>query len=428
MVGDNLRSSDNQWRMNIMLESKEAYTYKGATVLEPKKGIYHNLIVVDVISLYPSMAILHNISFDTVNCECCKDDQDARIPYEISNMSNSDSDSDGRENKNYWICKRIEGIFPKKLSLFKDERIRQKQLGNKIKQLALKILINGGYGVFGNRFFKYYDPRVAELITAYGKYTLTKMQEIAKEMGLNVVYGDTDSLFIDICINDYEECNTKNNRSRTVMQVNNNTITGQVSKFKEECNKRLKIEVEHSKTYKTAIISSKKKHYIGWTGIPGVAPDIVGMEGDKNDRPKWINNVFRQVVEGILGVNKNNADPISVLEKSISDLELGNVNHELLTRSVKLSKNPEEYHNINDRKRRLGLAVGARKGDVIEYYESDNSKTGYSLNHQDLSVRKYKLMLWKTVKEILEIAGYDISSLENELVFTIVKVRRYEYP
>ena len=79
MVGDNLRSSDYKWRMYIMLESKEAYTYKGGTVLAPKKGIYHNLVVVDVISLYPSMAILHNISFDTVNCECCKDDPNAKI-------------------------------------------------------------------------------------------------------------------------------------------------------------------------------------------------------------------------------------------------------------------------------------------------------------------------------------------------------------
>lgn len=83
----------------------------------------------------------------------------------------------------------------------------------------------------------------------------------------------------------------------------------------------------------------------------------------------------------------------------------------------KLSKNPEEYHNTYDRKRRLGIAVGARKGDVIEYYECDSNKAGYSLNHQDISVRKYKLMLWKTVKEILGIAGYEISSLENELVF-----------
>ena len=43
---------------------------------------------------------------------------------------------------------------------FKEERLRQKKLGNRVKRLALKILINSGYGVFG---FKYYDARVAEL-------------------------------------------------------------------------------------------------------------------------------------------------------------------------------------------------------------------------------------------------------------------------
>jgi hypothetical protein len=44
-----------------------------------------------------------------------------------------------------------------------------------------------------------------------------------------------------------------------------------------------------TKTYKTAIISDKKKHYLGWTGKEGDKPDIVGMEGSKNDRPQWIN-------------------------------------------------------------------------------------------------------------------------------------------
>jgi DNA polymerase I len=393
-----------------MLESKEAYTYKGATVLEPKKGIYHNLVVVDVISLYPTMAVLHNISFDTVNCECYRDDPNAKISSEISSMINSDPNM--KDKKEYWICKKTEGIFPKKLRLFKEERIRQKELGNMVKQMALKILINGGYGVFGSRFFKYYDPRVAELITAYGRYTLTKMQEFAEEMGLNVIYGDTDSLFIDI---NYGK--TEIVRSQISTQVSDNRIAELISKFKAECNKRLGVEVQHAKTYKTAIISSKKKHYIGWTGIPGTAPDIVGMEGDKNDRPRWINKVFRLVAENILGVNESSADPISTIKKSISDLELGRVNHELLTRSVRLSRNPKEYQNPNDRKRRLGLAAGARKGDVIEYYESDNNKAGYSPDYQDISVGKYKLMLWKTVREILKIAGYDISSLENELIF-----------
>jgi hypothetical protein len=59
------------------------------------------------------------------------------------------------------------------------------------------------------------------------------------------------------------------------------------------------------------------------------------MEGEKNDRPKWINNVFRQTAYDII---VNNRDPIINLKKAIYDLELGNVNPELLKRSTKLSK------------------------------------------------------------------------------------------
>ena len=36
-------------------------------------------------------------------------------------------------------------------------------------QQGLKILINGGYGLFGDETFKYYDIRVAELTTVYGR-------------------------------------------------------------------------------------------------------------------------------------------------------------------------------------------------------------------------------------------------------------------
>jgi DNA polymerase elongation subunit (family B) len=174
----------------------------------------------------------------------------------------------------------------------------------------------------------------------------------------------------------------------------------------------LGVEIEHAKTYQTAIISDKKKHYIGWTGVEGKEPEIVGMEGDKNDRPKWINTVFRQTVRDIV----NNTDANANLKKAISDLELHNVEPELLKRSNRLSKNPEEYENENDRKRKIGLAIGARKGDVIEYFESDNYKEGYSLNPQDISIRRYKIMVWKAVKDILEIAGYDIAVIEQEFI------------
>ena len=64
---------------NRQKQESTELSYIGGSVLQPKKGFYHNLIVVDVASLYPSMAILHNISFDTVNCQCCKDNSESRI-------------------------------------------------------------------------------------------------------------------------------------------------------------------------------------------------------------------------------------------------------------------------------------------------------------------------------------------------------------
>jgi DNA polymerase I len=376
--------------------------YVGGIVLQPKKGLYHDLIVVDVTSLYPTIAILHNLSFDTINCSCCEGDLQCRIAKDIT--------KDCKIEKGYWICKqKEEGAFSRKLKIFKEERLKQKKLGNQVKQLALKILINGGYGVFGSPHFRYYDPRVAELITAYGRYTISKMKDIAQDIGFKIVYGDTDSLFLHY--------GNENNNVGNKTGLSINTVES-LSRFKEECGKQLGVEIEHAKTYKTAIISDKKKHYIGWTGgIQGNEPDIVGMEGDKNDRPKWINSVFRQAVYDIVtNSSKNgNCDPIANLKKAISDLQSGKVNPELLKRSHRLSKNPEDYENENDRKRKIGLAVGAMKGDVIEYFESD-SKEGYSLDRQDVSIKKYKVMLWKTVKDILEVSGYDIAAIERELI------------
>jgi DNA polymerase I len=134
------------------------------------------------------MAILHNLSSDTVNCGCCEDILQYRIDKDIT--------KDCKIEEEYWVCKQKEGAFPKKLKIFKEERLKQKKLGNHVKQLALKVLINGGYGVFGSQYFKYYDPRVAELITAYGRYMISKMKDIAQNMGFEIVYGDTDSLFL----------------------------------------------------------------------------------------------------------------------------------------------------------------------------------------------------------------------------------------
>jgi DNA polymerase, archaea type len=64
--------------------------YGGGNSMEPKKGFYKNEPVdeLDVKGMYPTIAIKYNISFETVNCRCCKDNLGARIPAEIMNEIN----------------------------------------------------------------------------------------------------------------------------------------------------------------------------------------------------------------------------------------------------------------------------------------------------------------------------------------------------
>ena len=57
----------------------------------------------------------------------------------------------------------------------------------------------------------------------------------------------------------------------------------------------------------------------------------------------------------------HNIEPIINLKKAIYDLKFGNVNSEVLQRSVRLCKNPDEYENENDLIRKIGLASWSKE-------------------------------------------------------------------
>ena len=161
------------------------------------------------------MIINHNVSPETVNCSCCRHDLKARAMFDKNILKDcqyvSKKDDDG-----YWICQRKKGLFSKILQELTGERVRYKNEGKEIESIAIKAIINSGYGVFGHPHFKYYDPKVAEIVTALGRKTISEMQKIVSEMGFTILYGDTDSLFV------------------------NNLKSKDVSKFIEECKERVK--------------------------------------------------------------------------------------------------------------------------------------------------------------------------------------------
>jgi hypothetical protein len=382
----------------LFLKGKESVKesckeYKGAMVLEPTKGIHFDVHVFDVTSLYPTIIIKYNLSPETVNCACCRNNP-------MAGKEVSDEITDGclyqsREGR-YWICQRSRGLFSKILGNLTRARIEYKNNGSEIESQAVKAIINSGYGVFGHPHFKYCDPRVAELVTAFGRQILGRMQSIAKKSGFTVLYGDTDSLFVSSvgCI-------------------------ANIYRFISESKLNLGISVEHERTFAKLLLTGKK-HYIRIFSDDHRELVIKGMEGTKSDRPEFIHKVFKQLVYDI----KYDRNPVPNLRRAISDLNNKNVPAQELAISISLRKNPEEYNHVS-KQAILGGKQGLRKGMPLEYYKSYHEESVYepstgkynkrirleSDDPYDISYAKYKEMLLNSVKDVIEILGYDIEDL-----------------
>jgi DNA polymerase I len=357
--------------------------YKGGRVIDPIAGYYKDCLVyvLDVKSLYPTMMINNNISFETVNCNCCTHKKEARVSSKIIEIVNQDLSDQLKRQTSYWICKDpyYRGIIPRLLEDYRIQRFKQLDLGNNVLQLALKNLINGVYGLFGSDFFAFSDYRVAELTTAFGRQILEYMQNIAEHVyGLNVIYGDTDSIF--------------------VTEVRNENV---INKFLAECSIVLEdVEIDVSNIYiKTLIL--KKKHYIGIPKDQAKEADIKGLEGIKSDRPPWINQLQKQFAEDL----RQDLDPTINLRKAYLQMETGQVPFELLAIRTILNKTPQNYAN-DTYQRILANQIGAGEGDFLKYYKSTTKGKAHP-NPAFISRSKYLEMLKTTFADQLKTLGYD---------------------
>src|SRR5262249_26125358 len=89
------------------------------------------------------------------------------------------------------------GILPTLVEQLAAEREQAKRAGHKVKSNAIKILMNSLYGVLGAEASRLFCPPVANAITHFGQLLIRTAAEFAAAQGYRVIYGDTDSLFVD---------------------------------------------------------------------------------------------------------------------------------------------------------------------------------------------------------------------------------------
>jgi len=352
--------------------------YKGGELIDPIPGLYKQVEVLDVQSLYPTIIILYNLSHETVCCECCQDDPKAVVPPEIL-------------DKGYWICRKQTGILVQYIDAMKKERVKQKEAGNTAQAEGLKILLNGAYGLYGSAFFKYSDRRVAELVTAYARWTnFHQIRPIAEMAGYQVVYGDTDSIF---CI-----------------QVSPDAV---INSIIETVKAELDVTVEHEKSFSDMVIS-KKKHYMGRQKQKDGSFKVIvkGIEWIKGDRSKWVNKTGK-AIENAFNTGANCFD---VVKKALDDLDNDRVPPEDLKVGIRLSKNPEDYVG-NSFQKKIGELTGARAGFVGYFFKGIGGQP--TLDVTLIDKKKYRELLMNTCEDVLKIMGHDTKEVASRQVQTI---------
>lgn len=77
-----------------------------------------------------------------------------------------------------------------------DQRIEAKKNGNKTKANVFKIILNGSFGKFGNKYSLLYSPKLLIHTTVTGQLSILMLIEDLEEQGFNVVSANTDGITV----------------------------------------------------------------------------------------------------------------------------------------------------------------------------------------------------------------------------------------
>ena len=311
--------------------------YKGAIVLEPIRGIHDNIAVLDFTSMYPNIMIKYNIGPDTFVEGECSEDQCYVIP-----------------ELGYRFRKEPPGFYKAVLETLLEMRRGVREVMKKLpqgsveyrildeRQKALKILANASYGYMGWVGARWYFRQGAEAVTALGRKTISTAIDLAKKLGLKVIYGDTDSLFV--------EYNPK------------------IDEFIKLVMEKLGLEIKVDKVYRRVFFTEAKKRYIGLT-TDGLV-DIVGFEAVRGDWAEIAKEVQELVAHTILAEGSI-SKAIELVNNVIKDLREGRVALDRLIIWKTITKPLDEYEvsapHVTAARRLIELGGRVEVGDKIGY-------------------------------------------------------------
>ena len=317
--------------------------YKGAIVFQPTQGVYENVAVFDMSRYYPSIIMAWGLSpekKDGILVEVCRylnsyrDRFDQRLK-EIAEKYGVDSEE------------------------YKTVKSRRDQV---------KYLLNAVYGYTGFSKSRIYRKHLAETVTRIAREGISFIQFIAeKKLGRKVIYGDTDSIMIQV-------------KSVEEIPKLEKILNLALKKFCEKHGVRPLLKLKFEKLFKKVLFTElksggagAKKRYAGWVILEGnMKTDYIyikGFEIIRRDSSKLTRIAQKIVFENGLRGNKNKL--IAELSKLLQSVRNGKFSLEDIAIRKTLGKPLHQYKVNTDfvrgckyAERYLGLRFFA--GDIVK--------------------------------------------------------------
>ncbi|XP_073255536.1 DNA polymerase alpha catalytic subunit-like isoform X2 [Porites lutea] len=343
--------------------------YAGGLVLDPKKGFYDkHILLLDFNSLYPSIIQEYNICFTTISRTTSASSSGAD-ENEVVELPDPDLEPGILPTEIRKLVERrrqVKGMM-KNLNRESDQYIQYD-----IRQKALKLTANSMYGCLGFSHSRFYAKPLAALVTSKGREILMKTKELVQNMGLDVIYGDTDSIMI----------NTNSNDLAEVRKIGN--------KVKNEVNKLYRLlEIDIDGIFKSMLLLKKKKYAAISISEneDGTLNEVKEMKGLDIVRRDWCdlakdagNYVLAQILSSQARetIVENIHDYLMSVGENVAE---GKVDIQKFVINKQLTKSPHDYPDkkslahVNVALRMLSKGRKVNPGDTIPYVICDDGST-----------------------------------------------------